>query len=145
MWEISNDSQVLNFILAVALGFVFCLAYDILRAYRATSDTSAISVFFGDLIFFSISAFLTFFFLLITTNGELRLYIILGILCGFFIVRLTVSLYIFRFFKWIFARVKASILKLLNAVFSFLKKTRVKYDIFLKNMMKIFKKLLKMQ
>ncbi len=105
MWEISNSLQSLTFIYSLALGFIFCVAYDILRAIRSAVKTSDITVFFEDIIFFVISSFITFIFLLATTNGEVRGYVIVGIILGFMINFLTFSRLNYKILRFVFLKI----------------------------------------
>ena len=91
MWEISVADQSVTFLLSIALGGLLCLIYDVFRSIRKTKNYSATAVFFQDITFFVISAILTFIFLLATTAGVLRAYIIIGVLIGAVLMRLTFS------------------------------------------------------
>ena len=94
MWEISVADQSVTFLLSIALGGVLCLIYDLFRSIRKTKEYGGVAVFFQDIAFFIICAFITFIFLLGTTAGILRAFIVVGILIGAVLMRLTLS----RFF-----------------------------------------------
>ncbi len=106
MWEISNEAQLLTFIYSLALGVIFCLFYDILRGIRSSIKISDFLTFIQDIIYFTIIAFLSFIFLLSRTNGEIRGYVICGILLGFVICFLTISKLFFKILKFIFSKIK---------------------------------------
>lgn len=91
MWEISFADQTLTFLLSIPAGAVLCLFYDIFRIIRLSRNTSAVGVFFQDIIYFSISAFFTFCFLIVRCSGEIRGYVLLGELLGFLICRCSLS------------------------------------------------------
>ncbi len=101
MWEISNIHQLINFGWSVVLGIIFCILYDVLRAFRKVISFSAISMFFQDIFFSLVLAFTTFTYLLSVTNGELRGFVFVGILAGFVLARMTFSIIFVRFLKWI--------------------------------------------
>ncbi len=101
MWEISNSLQLINFGWSVVLGTLFCVIYDILRALRKVKKFSAVSVFFQDILFSLMVAFATFTYLLSVTNGELRGFIFVGIIFGFFLSRVSLSLVFVPFLRWI--------------------------------------------
>ena len=91
MWEIDNNLQAVSFLRAVLFGFIFCFLYDFLRAIRKFGLNSNIKVFIEDLTFFAVVSPITFCFLISTTNGELRFFIIMGIIAGFLVFRAVLS------------------------------------------------------
>ena len=100
MWEINNSLQTVCFLRALVLGICLCLLYDLFASLRKAGICSNFAVFVQDILFFIIASPLIFIFLLATTNGEIRLYIILGIAIGFLIFKMTVSkLFVFIFSK----------------------------------------------
>ncbi len=91
MWEINSLEQILAFLYSLCLGVIFCIFYDVFRAIRATIKLNDFSVFIQDIIYFVIIGFVSFIFLLSTTNGEIRGYIIFGIAVGFLFCYYTFS------------------------------------------------------
>lgn len=65
--------------------------YDIFRIVHKTLCRSWISIFVLDIIYWVIMAFVTFSFLLLRCKGEIRAFVLLGLLCGFIICRYTLS------------------------------------------------------
>lgn len=112
MWEINNSLQVISFIRSVVFGFIICVLYDITRNITVSFKFSNLSVFIFDVLFFIFLLPFIFCFLLSTTNGELRGYIFIGILSGFFICRIS--------FSRIFNPILRKILSLLSLFFVFL-------------------------
>lgn len=106
MWEINNSLQILSFLRSILLGVLLCVLYDFIKSARLTVDFSDIAIFLQDIIYSCISAFVTFVFLLSVTNGEMRGYVILGVLAGFIIWRITLSRFLCKFLKFIFSGVK---------------------------------------
>ncbi len=76
---------------SVMFGAALCLYYDVARIFRLAVRHSAAAVFCEDLSFWITSAFAVFLFLLARTNGELRGYVFVSLLAGFFACRFTVS------------------------------------------------------
>ena len=91
MWEITVKSQILPFFYAVTLGIILSVLFDFFRTIRISYKHNNIFVFIEDIVFFLISTFLTFMFLMARCNGEFRTYVISAILIGFFIYRITLS------------------------------------------------------
>ena len=91
MWEITVKSQILTFFYAVTLGIILSVLFDFFKTIRISYKHNNIFVFIEDIVFFLISTFLTFMFLMARCNGEFRTYVISAILIGFFIYRITLS------------------------------------------------------
>ncbi len=91
--------------LSLILGAMLCFFYDIFRALRKVGFNSFWSVFFTDVFFWIVSAFITFVFLMAKTNGEIRGYILLGELVGFIVCRLTLSKFVFLILYFVFKKV----------------------------------------
>ena len=106
MWEINLQNQITTFLLSSALGIIICIVYDVVRAYRCAARSSKLSVFLGDVFLCVVSAFVTFIFLIARTNGEVRLYVLIGELLGFVLFRGLLSRVwyklVFKFFSLVF-------------------------------------------
>lgn len=87
MWEISVNNQIITFLLSIVLGFLICALYDIFRSLRKIGLNSFAATFVEDILFWIVSAFITFLFLLSRTNGEPRGYVLLAALLGFLVFR----------------------------------------------------------
>ena len=143
MWEINSALQILFFGYSICLGIIYCLFYDVLRAMRNAIKISAFSVFFQYILYFVVIAFVTFIFLMATTNGEIRGYIIFGILIGFLVCFCTVSKFFIKLLNLVFKGV-FTVFRKINSVYNtiFLKTERFFIKIF--NLIKnTCKKLLK--
>ena len=100
MWEINNTVQVTDFLRAIIFGIIICAFYGIFASLRKNGVDSNFAVLLEDVIFFIILSPLIFLFLLSTTNGELRLYIIIGILVGFYIFKIALfKIWVFMIYK----------------------------------------------
>ena len=102
MWEINSALQILFFGYSLCLGVIFCIFYDIFRALRKVTKINDFSVFLQDIFYFVIIAFITFVFLIATTNGEIRGYIIFGIVIGFLVCFCTISKFFIKLLNLIF-------------------------------------------
>ena len=91
MWEINSLEQIFAFLYSLCLGGIFCIFYDFFRAIRATVKLNDFSVFVQDVLYFFIFGFVSFLYLLSTTNGEIRGYIIFGTAIGFLLCYYTFS------------------------------------------------------
>jgi len=102
MWEISSSRQLLSFLYAVVLGLLFSFVYDILKSYRIMKKSKDYWVLLQDIFYFFTLSVITFIFFLIFTNGEIRVFILLGLLLGFVLWRLTFSSFIVFILKKVF-------------------------------------------
>lgn len=143
MWEIHNLSQISGFMYAMILGSLFSLFYDVFRSFRSVKTHSIVLVFIEDLIYFFIIAILSFIFFLSITAGEIRGYILIGILVGFLCFYILLSRYCIYMFTFIFNTL-FNIFKLFSKwfyiIFAKIDRFFTKY---LKNKLKCYKKGLK--
>ena len=139
MWEISNSAQISAFLYSVLLGMCFCLFYDLLRAFRFAVKSTDFSVFMYDIFYFSVISVITFIFLLAVTNGELRGFVFLGILLGFLLFYFTVSRFLLKYLKSLFALFATIFNKISNGLNEKFKKA----DIFITKILITVKKYLK--
>ncbi len=150
MWEIKNNQQVFSFVISVIFGVGYCLFYDVFRSCRRVFKSNTAAVFFGDIIFFVIIAFVTYLLLLALCSGELRGYMFFGILlgsvvCNFTLSRLTLKLFpfiignflkVFLLLKNIFTALNSKILRLISKVTAFFVNFFKKSTKYLKNVLK---------
>lgn len=101
MWEIDNSFQLFSFLASILTGIVYCLIYDILRAYRKSKAVDDLTVFFQDLIYFVVISIATFVLFMALSNGEIRAYILIGLLLGFLLCFFTLS----RLFVWLLRKI----------------------------------------
>ena len=97
------------FFYALGFGFLLGILYDVFRTLRLIISGSKSFVFFMDLLYFTVCAFLTFCFIMVADSGRVRIYVALGEILGWFIyyfsfgaIALKVSNAIIRFFRRIF-------------------------------------------
>ncbi len=120
MWVIENNQQLFSFVAAVIFGAVFCLFYDLFRAYRSVLSCSTLSVFFQDIFFWLTVSLTTFLLMLALCSGEIRAYVCFAELLGFLLCRLTLSK-LFLFVTVFFLKKIISLLKVINAFINLLK------------------------
>ena len=83
MWEIDNNFQLISFLISCGVGVIYCLVYDILRAVRKSTNVTDGMVFLQDIVYFIIISITTFMLLTALSNGEIRSYVIIGLMLGF--------------------------------------------------------------
>lgn len=131
MQAVDVSSQIITFLLSVVLGAILCVFYDFFRVLHKISLKGFAEVIVTDLIFWCVAALATYCFLLIRCLGQVRFYVLFGLLLGFIIVRLTFSPLILKFFGLVF--------KVFGALFSLF--SRIIHAVF-DPLKKIFKNLL---
>ncbi len=119
MWEISNNSQVFNFVVAIVAGICFCVFYDVFRAVRICFSFKDITVALQDVFYFLAISILTFCLLLITVNGQIRGYVLFGIIVGFVIFKFLFSKYLTISLVFFVKTIKTVLMKIYS-VFSLL-------------------------
>lgn len=98
----SLSSQIFGFFVFFAAGVLLGAVYDILRIWRAMFRSEKRSVFFQDLFYMILAAFFTFLVNLGVDYGELRFYLFLGEILGWFAWHYTVGLVTVSFFRKLF-------------------------------------------
>lgn len=150
MWEIDNSFQLVSFFVSCGFGIIYCLLYDLLRALRKVNAATDSTVFLQDIIYFLIISVATFMLLTALANGEVRGYVIIGLLAGFSLCFCTFSKINLKVLTFIFEKISflgSKAVMLINTLFDiicrFFNKTVKKIGELLINMKKIFKNLLK--
>ena len=114
-YGLSLAKQTENFLFAFGFGFVLGIIYDFLFVIRSSASKRKTVTVICDVIFIFVSSFLSFFLLLIISDGQIRFYILLGELLGFAVYYFSVGVFIagalrktVGFFKRIFGIIKKS-------------------------------------
>ena len=143
MWEISASLQISSFLYSIVLGIIFALVYEIFRVIRKLKKHSTISVFVQDILYFAVISVVTFLFFLSRTNGEIRLFIIIGISLGYLFYFLLVSRYVNSVFNLILKLIFNGFSLINKAFYLIMDKIALIFTVFLKNTLKCYKKVLK--
>ncbi len=150
MWEIDNNFQLISFLISCGVGVIYCLVYDILRAVRKSTNVTDGMVFLQDIVYFIIISITTFMLLTALSNGEIRSYVIIGLMLGFLLCfctfsKINLKILVFFFSKlhflcdWFVGLINA----MLDAICRFFSKTIEKTRKLLNNIKKILKNYLK--
>ena len=139
MWEISSALQLQTSVCSFFLGSLLCVFYDVIKAFRLSSGSKTTAVFAADIIFSFVAAIITFLFLLSTTNGEIRGYVLFLEALGFLIFRFTLS----KFLLKILIKLSGLFLRAVNYVSEFLFKSSLKIEKYSKAFFVFLKKTFK--
>ena len=115
MWEISNAQQLLSFGISLLFGTGFGVYYSVFKAVRRSFRHTVWAIFLEDIFFFFSCAVITFLLMLVLSAGEIRFFILLGILIGFCAFYFTLAERISAVFAFIIKTVQT----LLRAIFRF--------------------------
>lgn len=153
-----ENSQAYTFLLFMLNGICIGIFFDIFRILRKTFKTRDWITYLEDILFWLLSGCITLYFIFVFNQGEIRLYIFLGILLGVIVYILSISKYFIKLnvivieaLKNIFGKIFAIILypikKILKIIFfrpiSFVFINLKK--LYIQNITKIFKKSTKKQ
>ena len=105
-------TQSMIFIFSCLLGANLGLLYDCFRLIRMIINPRNIFIFAQDIIYFFVSAMVTFLFVLVLNNGESRFYILAGEGIGWIAYHLTFGEFIYRYSQKIVVRLNAYINKI---------------------------------
>ena len=115
------QTQAYAFLIFVLNGILIGILFDIFRIFRKSFKTLDIVTYIEDCMFWIISGLLLLYSIFKFNNGEIRLYILIGVILG-------VSLYMLIFSK-MFINTSVCIIKIIKRIFN---------KIFLKPLKKIF-------
>lgn len=92
----NNLEQLINFIYFIITGMILSIVFDIFRVLRKSFKTSDLVTNIEDIIFGIITGIIILSSIFLFNNGELRLYIFIGILVGIIIYILFISKYFIK-------------------------------------------------
>ena len=92
----NNLEQLISFIYFVIVGVVLSIIFDIFRILRRTIKTSDIVTNIQDILFCIITGMIILFSIFYFNNGELRLYVFLGVFIGITLYMIFISKYFIK-------------------------------------------------
>lgn len=125
--HINNLEQLTNFIYFIITGMVLGIVFDIFRILRKSFKTSDLVTNIEDILFGIITGIVLLFTIFLFNNGELRLYLFLGIIFGIILYLLLISKY--------FIKINVEIIKIIKKFIILITKP---FIILLKFIKKIF-------
>ena len=106
MWEISLSLQIEAFLWSLFFGAVFCIAFDLLCLIDTELSFGKITVAVLDILFFALLGFFDFCFFLVFCNGEIRGYVFVGEIIGFFLCKKLLKFFYMAVFYLFFKAAK---------------------------------------
>ena len=92
----NNLEQLINFIYFFVVGIILSVIFDVFRILRRTIKTSDIITNIQDIIFYIITGGIIIFSIFFINQGELRLYIFIGIILGITLYMIFISKYFIK-------------------------------------------------
>lgn len=113
LYSLSLAQQTKGFLFALGMGFLLGILYDLIRIIRISISRGKVAVIVCDIIFCAIACLCTFLFCLTVNEGEIRLYLVLGEVAGFFTYYFSLGAIIFSCSERIIEFIK----KIMRSVF----------------------------
>ena len=89
----NNFEQLKSFVIFAIIGLIISIIFDMFRISRKVFKTPDILTYVEDTCFWLITGFIMLFSIFIFNNGELRLYIFIGIFIGVLLYMIFISKY----------------------------------------------------
>lgn len=131
-------NQAYLFLIFTFTGMAIGILFDIFRALRKNFNTSDILISIQDILFWIITGFMILYNIWYFNDGEIRIFMFLGIILGVLIYILTLSSIIFQLLYKILTIAKSILIKPIQAIIKLFKGV---FEGFLKILQKIFKKI----
>lgn len=106
LYGLSLATQTKNFLLSLGFGFIMGIFYDLFRIVRISISSGKIATIFSDILYCIFLCFSLMLFCLTVNEGEIRLYILLGSLAGFFVYYFSLGVIIFSFSEKLISTIK---------------------------------------
>ncbi len=114
--EITLSSQIAVFLGSLVAGAILSLFYDVFRVFDALLVYNFKRIFLEDVCYLILCAIATFTYILITSMGELRGYILIGELIGWTACRISIGQLSYKFALTIARFVQKMFMKLQNKI-----------------------------
>ena len=109
-------NQVYLFTIFCIDGIIIGLLFDFFRILRRSFKTRDFITYIQDILFWILTGFILLYSILIFNNGEIRLFMFLGVFLGIILYILTISSYIIKFSVHIIKVIKNICFKAVNII-----------------------------
>ena len=116
LYGLSLATQTKNFLLSLGFGFIMGIFYDLFRIIRISISKGKIATVISDILYCVFLCFALMLFCLTVNEGEIRLYLLLGSLAGFFVYYFSLGAIIFSFSEKLITNVKKIIKSIFNVI-----------------------------
>ncbi len=108
------NNQAYLFVMFILNGILIGVLFDVFRILRKSFKTSDFITYIEDIAFWLLAGAITLYFIFYFNSGEIRLYILIGIILGILIYILTISKYIIKFSVTVITFFKSIISKVIR-------------------------------
>lgn len=112
----NNFEQFKSFLVFTIIGVIISIIFDIFRISRKTFKTPDIVTYIEDICYWIITGIIVLFSIFLFNNGELRLYIFIGMFIGILIYMIFISKYFIKINVLIITVIKNIIVKILHII-----------------------------
>lgn len=114
--------QLLSLVLFIATGMVIGILFDIFRVLRKCFKTADFITYVQDILFWIFAGIITLFSIFQFNQGEIRVYIFLGIFIGILVYMITISKFIVKYSVILVKTIKKIISYPMQLIINFTKK-----------------------
>ena len=134
-------NQLFNLFIFIITGIVIGILFDIFRIIRKSFKTPDIITYIEDIIFWIAAGCILLFTIFTFNNGEIRIYVFIGLIFGLAIYMLTLSKYFIKVNVTVLNIIKKVVWYPISIIYNFIKKIifRPLYHIFINVKRKIAK------
>lgn len=137
--ENSIPMQLYSLLVFTISGIAIGIFFDIFRILRRSFKTPDIITYIEDILFWIFSGIFFLFVLFKFNNGEIRNYVIIGMIFGILIYMLTISKYFIKFNVAIIKFIKKILLYPIKLIFKIIKKLLRPFSFIVINVKKSFR------
>ncbi len=118
LYSLSLAQQTKGFLLALGMGFLLGVLYDLIRIVRISITRGKAAVVVCDLLFCLALCVVTFLFCLTVNEGEIRGYLVAGEGLGFLVYYFSLGAVVFALSEKIITGIKSIFKRILKAIFT---------------------------
>lgn len=112
----NNFEQLNSFFIFTLVGIIISILFDIFRVLRKTFKTPDVVTYIEDILFWIISGIIILGSIFLFNNGELRLYLFIGMSIGVLLYMLFISKYFIKINVYIISTIQKVINKILHII-----------------------------
>lgn len=124
--NINVYQQLFNLLVFIITGIIIGVLFDIFRIIRRSFKTADFITYIEDILFWILTGLILLFMIFTFNNGEIRIYIFVGLILGFITYLLTVSRYFIKICIMILKFIKKILYFPIRVLFNFMKKYIIK-------------------
>ena len=121
------ENQCYLFLVYTINGIFIGILFDIFRVLRKSFETNDITTYFEDILFWILTGILILYSIWFFNNGEIRIFIFLGIIVGILLYIFTLSNIIVKIFSTIFSYIIRILIIPFKTTYSIISKIFIKF------------------